>query len=666
MTDDPPPPPEFFELDSPLRSLALLRGALVVCAVMVGVQAALGFAGVLGQAPAALAVLGTAFLLGVSVSRWRRSRSPRVMSVAPNRAGGTAPWTAGAAAGAAALGFVFCERLWTGLHRSTFLYDVLSYHLHVPASWRVAGRLGIVPTPFGDPAPAYAPSNAELSFHLILAATGNATLAHVGQLPFAMLAALAIYATARVLGAVRSVGFGAALVFLLIPEVWQQATTAMADLALASFFLAAIPFLLRLARRRSWSDVIGFGLALGLLIGTKYAAAVLSIPIVGWALVGLTRRRPGMRRASAFGVLGALVLGAGGFWYLRNLIATGNPIYPATLRLGSLTLAQGLYDWALIRTSPYHLPAGDLQALLEILADPGWAYWGAVILAAAIARRTVWPHLALVMVLLGWFAIPYQQSRFFFPAWGAYAVLLAAAATVSPRIGKAALAAATLGSIIQFPTTARVALLGVAGLGAAVGPRLIATAERLEGRAPFATFASAVTLPCLLLLALLAWAHTRTDAPPYAVGDHHDQGWAWIRAHAHGRHIAYSGSNLPLPLWGPLFENDAQYVNVSNRPSAAAHEFPINPPGSIPAASAEPAPERATPNQATWLSNLDARHIDLVFIAALYPDVRATIAHDEDGFPIEREWADQRKDRFSLSFAEPGIRIYAYHRSVAP
>src|ERR1019366_9929072 len=36
-------------------------------------------------------------------------------------------------------------------------YDSLNYHLYFPARWIQDGRLSIIPTPFGDEAPAYAP-----------------------------------------------------------------------------------------------------------------------------------------------------------------------------------------------------------------------------------------------------------------------------------------------------------------------------------------------------------------------------------------------------------------------------------------------------------------------------------------------------------------------------
>ena len=49
----------------------------------------------------------------------------------------------------------------------------------------------------------------------------------------------------------------------------------------------------------------------------------------------------------------------------------------------------------------------------------------------------------------------------------------------------------------------------------------------------------------------------------------------------------------------------------------------------------------------------------MVFVAALYPIVRQTIAADADGFPVERAWADARPERFQLRYASPAARIYA-------
>ena len=293
----------------------------------------------------------------------------------------------------------------------------------------------------------------------------------------------------------------------------------MADLVLASFFLAAIPFLLRLERRRSWPDVIGLGLALGLMFGTKYVAAALSLPIALWSIYVLLRRGPGPRPVPALGVVAALVFACGGFWYVRNAVVTGNPLFPVTIRLGPFTLARGLYDTAVMRAWTYHLPVLDLHALLEILTDSGWGFLAATVIAAGIVWRSRWPTLALVMTSIVWFIVPYQQSRFFFCAWGVGAVMLAAAATRAPRLGAGALALATVGGILEFPTPARLGLLGLAAAGALWGPGVLKVVAGVRRRKPTTFLAISGALVGITLIATVAWARTRPYAPPYAIGD---------------------------------------------------------------------------------------------------------------------------------------------------
>ena len=47
-----------------------------------------------------------------------------------------------------------------------------------------------------------------------------------------------------------------------------------------------------------------------------------------------------------------------------------------------------------------------------------------------------------------------------------------------------------------------------------------------------------------------------------------------------------------------------------------------------------------------------------LFVTALYPLVQENMAHDRDGFPVERTWADARPDLFAPVFSADGVRIY--------
>ena len=152
-------------------------------------------------------------------------------------------------------------RLLAGVGKTTFLYDTLSYHLHVPTTWMHDRRITIVPSVFGDPSPAYAPANVELWFLFLMAPLRSDYLAGVGQLPFAALAIGGIATVVRDAGGFRVAALAAALLFVLIPEVWGQMPTAMTDLAFAACLVAALPFAIRLwnARRPRRADLLTVG-----------------------------------------------------------------------------------------------------------------------------------------------------------------------------------------------------------------------------------------------------------------------------------------------------------------------------------------------------------------------------------------------------------------------
>jgi len=644
-------------------SLRWLRAALGAVAFVVVVEAALGFA---GATAAAAPIIGAAALGALALALWRGWAAWRVASPGTDPAPGAIE--AADAWAVLALAVALASRLGEGLNHAggAFTYDVLSYHLHLPASWWAAGRVAVVPTPFGDQAPAYAPANAELTYLLALASTGNLRLAHAGQAAYAALAALAVVATARQLGVSRRLGCGAALAFLMIPEVWQQATGAMADLALASFVLACLPFLLRLRGHRSLADTLALGAGLGLVVGTKYVGAVMALPLLAATALLLARRASARRwqRACAGGAIAVLVLACGGFWYVRNTALTGDPTFPVSLRIAGLTLARGLYGGTEMRHWLYHLPVTDLKPLLEMFTETGWGFL--LCLAGGLMgtpRRWRLPMRGSfgAYVALGWLVVPYQQSRFFFPAWGlaTLAAATAAQARTRPAWRELALGPAIAGAALQFPTPARLLAAALWTLSAVLGAREehVPRSTRLPpGLAGALGWLGPAALG-LLALALVGWTRLPAHAAPQRahVGDGHDDGWDFASAHLHGRHVAYTGSNLPLPLWGWRLENRVQYVNIAGKATDVLHDFRSEPAGPV---TAEPAPERAHPDRAAWLANLTAAGTDTLFVTRLYPEVAPSMPHDGDGFPTERSWADAMPARFRLAFATPDVRIY--------
>src|SRR6266545_855744 len=78
--------------------------------------------------------------------------------------------------------------------------DAPIYHLYFAARWSRSGSLGLLPTPFGEEGATYFPANGELWLTWLMS-TGAGPFVKVGQWPFLVLGAAALYAVARRVGA---------------------------------------------------------------------------------------------------------------------------------------------------------------------------------------------------------------------------------------------------------------------------------------------------------------------------------------------------------------------------------------------------------------------------------------------------------------------------------
>jgi hypothetical protein len=210
---------------------------------------------------------------------------------------------------------------------------------------------------------------------------------------------------------------------LSVPALRDQAGEARNDIVGIFFLLAAVAIALnaagtgdrRDARGLSTGALLLVGLAIGLAAGTKLNFLLPAAVLV----LGLTALAPKGRRLMTLACSGGMALAGGGYWYLRNLIHTGNPL-PWVHHLG-----------------PINLPAPE-QALGGREAHSVFGY---------LTDGSVW-------------------SDWFFPG------LHGALWIIWPALGLAALAGLIL-ALVPFvrrrtPSTGVLALAGLVGLAAAV------------------------------------------------------------------------------------------------------------------------------------------------------------------------------------------------------
>jgi hypothetical protein len=181
------------------------------------------------------------------------------------------------------------------------------------------------------------PANSEVVHAIGMLAFSRDLLSPLLNLGWLVGCLLACWCIGRPFGvAPWSLALGA--IALSVPALADQAGEARNDIVGIFFLLAAIAIALNAAatassRRLSTGSLLLVGLASGLAAGTKLNFLLPAAVLV----LGLTALAPKGQRWKTLVASGGMALAGGGYWYLRNLIHTGNPL-PWIHHLGPIDL----------------------------------------------------------------------------------------------------------------------------------------------------------------------------------------------------------------------------------------------------------------------------------------------------------------------------------------
>jgi len=220
-------------------------------------------------------------------------------------------------------------------------FDSVWYHM--PFAAEIA-RTGSV-TGFFHPETVFTnwfyPQNSEL-FHAVgMVLTGRDFVSVFINLGWLSLGLLAGWCVGRPYGRPHLTMLGVAVLMAIHTLVVREPGTGKNDVMAAALVLASVAILLNRAAappdppgrvRPDWV-MAAAGLAIGLAAGTKVTALAPAF-LVTCAVIYATE--PG-RRLRATGVWLAAAFVGGGWWYLRNLFAAGNPL-PQITRIGPVEL----------------------------------------------------------------------------------------------------------------------------------------------------------------------------------------------------------------------------------------------------------------------------------------------------------------------------------------
>jgi hypothetical protein len=300
--------------------------------------------------------------------------------------------------------------------------DALTYHFPAAVRWLHTGRLALWETWFFNPANTYSPLAGSTFVAWWIAPVGHDALARNVQSPALLQIFFAGLRLMRGQGVRGGVAAVLALALLLARPFVRQSIIEKDDLYLVAFFACVTAGMAR-ERLRDPLGAWRVGIALGLMLATKYTA-LMALPAL-LLMVDAPRRAGWTWRR--YGVALALVLVVAGPWYLRNLIAYGNPVYPIRVTLAGKTILPGLFESArstrlshvgsivsLLTSGDQSLPRTPMVVLLvgAVMAAARWA--GRVGADPLVRGVLVGP-----VLLVGIFAAtsPYAEVRFVYPAF---------------------------------------------------------------------------------------------------------------------------------------------------------------------------------------------------------------------------------------------------------
>jgi hypothetical protein len=315
------------------------------------------------------------------------------------------------------------------------IWDAHSYHLNLAQQWLTAGSLVHVPYNFYSTWPL----NLSILYALEMGVIRDSALPQLTHFALGVLSLLLIYNYLRPrYGKLAAILGG--VVFYSIPVMSWLSTTAISDLGIAYFTLAAVVACLRWieSEERAWLILaaIETGLAMGAKLTGLFTLAVLILAIVYIGFV----RRTAVRRIVAQGALAAAIaLALAAPWYLKSYLQTGNPIFPFgytvfggtnwTDRVNTSFLAQQfgyggvrrtLFDYLLLPLRlliPQHNPyEGPLS----------WMFLAGVVWGIVQRHNRTIRYLAVyALITFGfWMFFTTQQVRMLLPAVGAVSIVL--------------------------------------------------------------------------------------------------------------------------------------------------------------------------------------------------------------------------------------------------
>jgi hypothetical protein len=226
-----------------------------------------------------------------------------------------------------------------------FGYDAFAYHLPIVAVWMQTGNIS-TRIPYNNYSNVY-PADTELTYTWLALFVHNYSLQSLCQIFYSLAGWLAVAGIGRVVGLRRSLALAAGALYFLTPIVLANSLSSYVDMAFSAMCLVLTFFTVRHIYEPQTAHLALAGLASGLCIGMK-STGVVYVAVAAAILAGSYAWRwwrPGAKLprkirsqvlsdlATATALFAIPTLAFGIYWYARDWVNFGNPVYPYTITL---------------------------------------------------------------------------------------------------------------------------------------------------------------------------------------------------------------------------------------------------------------------------------------------------------------------------------------------
>ncbi len=557
-------------------------------------------------------------------------------------------------------------------------WDVMTYHLYIPARWLQQQQIIHVPTFFGDEAAAFAPGNAIAVYAWALALFNGDMLINLLAMPFFIMLALLVFLLVRRFNREALPAYIFAAVVIAAPCLFFKALSGYTDILAQGLLTAGVWWLLEYARarRNTRAALIYSALCLGLALGTKTVMLPLTAPVIA-ALAGLCIYR---RQWKNLLIAAGIVIIAGGWWYCRNWYLYGNPLFPAHIKIFGVTLFAGMYDLSSFAAgssgswrgiiSGFTADYGIIPALLLPL---GWLGWILRIWQSSVERKAAvfMLSLSLLWTLIFCLVIPYNdQYRFLIGAW---IIALPGAAmlfnAIQPVRLKIITAAALLLMLLLSSGGGLVKLTEDIPL-----PALLPVAAALAAAAVMLWLAILKKSPAwrlsgiIILMSGLIWAEIESGKLRIVtmgksnIGAYQPLFAPFNSPQAAPQVIAYSGVNIPGIFLGGNFQNQVIYCNLSGANTDNSYDYWVRN-GKMRFSFNATKFYQLNPSLPEWLKNIYDSKAEILVTMRLHPLEYNYHYHTEDGLPVESAWAEKLPNVFVQLISSQTGKVYRIDRN---